>query len=119
MALDVKRQRWGEAVGLSLAGEMDIAEAPRVEAQIKQLEESRPPTLLLDLRGLTFMDSTGLRVVLGADRRARDDDRRLSIVRGPDSIQRLFAITRLDTRLHFVDDPSPFQDDAAPTPAGP
>jgi anti-anti-sigma factor len=114
MALDVRRQKWGEVPGLSLAGEMDIAEASRVEAQLKQIEESKPSTLLLDLRDLTFMDSTGLRVVLGADRRARDEQRRLAIVRGPDAIQRLFTITRLDTRLDFVDDPSSFQGDGAP-----
>lgn len=116
MALDVRRQWWGEIPGLSLAGEMDIAEAPRVEAQFKQMEESKPATLLLDLRDLTFMDSTGLRVVLGADRRARDESRRLVIVRGPDSIQRLFTITRLDTRLDFIDDPSALQGDGAPVP---
>jgi anti-anti-sigma factor len=62
--------------------------------------------LVLDLSDLTFLDSTGLRTVVTADERARESGRRLVVVRGPDAVQRVFAITRLEERLEMVDDAS-------------
>jgi anti-anti-sigma factor len=61
---------------------------------------------LLDLRGLSFMDSTGLRFVVTADQRARQAGRRLAVVQGPGAIQRVFEITRLGERLDIVADPA-------------
>ena len=58
----------------------------------------------LDL--ITFLDSTGLRLVLEADARARQAGRRLAIVPGPEVVHRVFLIAMLDKRLEFVDDPA-------------
>jgi len=52
------------------------------------------------------MDSTGLRVIVAADARAREQGRRLVIVRGSDTVQRIIQMTRLDERLEIVDDPA-------------
>jgi anti-anti-sigma factor len=49
------------------------------------------------------MDSTGLRLLIAADTRARQQSRRLTIVKGPDAVQRVFRITRLEERLEIVD----------------
>ena len=59
---------------------------------------------MVDLSKLSFLDSTGLRCIVTADERARQEGRRIVIVRGPDAVQRVFAITRLDDRLEMVDD---------------
>ena len=59
---------------------------------------------MVDLSKLTFLDSTGLRCIVTADERAREQGRRIVIVRGPDAVQRVFTITRLDDRLEMVDD---------------
>ena len=99
----------GESDGLahlSLRGELDLATVPKVEEALKRIEGSRPPVIVLDLAGLTFLDSTGLRMVVTADQRARAEDRRLAVVRGPESVQRVFSITRLDEHLDMVDDVS-------------
>jgi anti-sigma B factor antagonist len=93
-------------IRVALVGELDISSAPRVEEEIERLEAARPAVLVLDLRGLAFMDSTGLRLIVGADGRAREQGRRLAIVRGPDVVQRIFSVTRLDERLEMVDDPA-------------
>jgi anti-anti-sigma factor len=61
---------------------------------------------VIDLRGLEFMDSTGLRTLVSADQRARNAGRRLAIVRGPEAVDRIFNVTRLDERLELVDDPA-------------
>ena len=62
--------------------------------------------MVLDLRGLAFIDSTGLRLIVSADARAREQGRRLAVVRGPEAVQRIFRVTRLDERLDMVDDPA-------------
>jgi anti-sigma B factor antagonist len=91
---------------LALEGELDIASATQVERELERIERDAPPTILLDLRHLTFMDSTGLRIVVAADARAREQGRRLVVVHGPDAVQRIFRMTRLDERLDMVDDPA-------------
>ena len=68
------------------------------------MEEPAPATVVLNLSKLTFLDSTGLRRIVTADERAHDAGRRVVIVRGPDPVQRVFSITRLDERLEIVDD---------------
>jgi anti-sigma B factor antagonist len=93
-------------VRLALHGELDISSAPRVEDELGRIEAARPRAIMLDLRGLEFMDSTGLRTIVGADARAREHGWRLTIVRGPDAVQRIFSVTKLDERLEIVDDPA-------------
>ena len=102
------------AVRIALQGELDISSAERVEQELRRVEEGSPTTMLLDLRPLRFIDSTGLRLVLGADLRARRAGRRLVIVRGPDTVHRVFRIALLDRRLEFVDDPSSVEGDGGP-----
>jgi len=91
---------------VALRGELDISSAPGLEEALGRVEESAPPVLMIDLRQLEFMDSTGLRTVVSADQRARDAGRRLVIVRGPEPVDRIFSVTRLDERLELVDDPA-------------
>jgi anti-anti-sigma factor len=51
------------------------------------------------------MDSTGLRLLIMADARAREADRQLAIVRGNEMVHRVMRLTRLDERLNIVEDP--------------
>lgn len=92
-------------VRLALDGEFDLSNAAEVEDALKDIERERPALLILDLRALTFMDSTGLRVMVSADARARDDSRRLAIVQGPEAVHRVFRITGLDDHLEIVETP--------------
>lgn len=101
---------------VAFRGELDISGAPKAERLLRRVERKKPGVLVLDLRGLTFMDSTGLRVVVGADARARREGRRLLIVRGPESVHRVFRLTLLDRRLEFVDDPSSIGGDGGGEP---
>jgi anti-sigma B factor antagonist len=95
--------RWdGDEASVALAGELDLSTAPQVETALAEAEEKSPGRLELDLRGLTFMDSTGLRVVLAADGRARRDGRQFEVVQGPPQVHRVFRIALLDRRIVFV-----------------
>ena len=62
-------------------------------------------TTVVDLRRLTFIDSSGVSGLLAAARRARDAGSRLVCVPGPASIQRIFELTGVDTVLEWVDNP--------------
>lgn len=105
LELTAERDERG-TVKLVLAGELDISSTPQLEAELSKLEADAPRVIVLDLRPLEFMDSTGLRTVVAADARARDQGRRLAIVRGPDAVHRVFSVTRLDERLDIIDDPA-------------
>jgi anti-sigma B factor antagonist len=101
---DVTTEDRGEAVHIRLSGELDISTAPKVEDELARVEPNRPDLIILDLSRLGFMDSTGLRLLIAADTRARQEGRRLTIVKGPESVQRVFRITRLEERLEIVDE---------------
>lgn len=105
MALEVDSEGNNDAVRVALTGELDIASTPELEQALERIEENAPAQIVLDLRGLEFLDSTGLRALVGADARARAAERRLSIVRGPDAVNRIFSVTRLDERLEMLDAP--------------
>ena len=105
MTLNTTVTNAGDAVTISFEGELDISRAEEVERELERLESEKPGVLVFDLRGLQFLDSTGLRLILTADSRARRDARRVVIVPGPDSVQRVFRITLLDRRLEFAESP--------------
>jgi anti-anti-sigma factor len=100
----ITEQREGQTF-VALVGELDIATAPRFEEGLVEVERDTPGTLVLDLRRVEFIDSTGLRAVIAADERARSVGRRLVIVRGPAAVERVFSVTQLDQRLEIIDDP--------------
>jgi anti-sigma B factor antagonist len=102
--LDVSTEDRDGLVHVALVGELDLSTVAKVQEELRRAEAASPATLVVDLSKLTFLDSTGLRCIVTADERAREQGRRIVIVRGPDAVQRVFAITRLDDRLEMVDD---------------
>jgi len=102
--LEVRTEDRNGFVHVALVGELDLSTVSKVQDELRKVEESSPPTMVIDLSKLTFLDSTGLRCIVTADERAREEGRRIVIVRGPDAVQRVFAITRLEERLEMVDD---------------
>jgi anti-sigma B factor antagonist len=102
--LEVRTEDRDGLVHVSLVGELDLSTVAKVQDELRRVEDAAPPTVVLDLSKLTFLDSTGLRCIVTADERARDAGRRVVIVRGPDPVQRVFSITRLEERLEMVDD---------------
>lgn len=104
-AIEITTEERKGIVAVRLAGELDISNAWKVERELQRIEGGAPKAVALDLRGLEFLDSTGLRLIVAADVRAREGGWRMSIVRGPDAVHRVFRITRVDKRLQFVDEP--------------
>ena len=91
---------------ITATGELDLSGAELLEAELERLAtEPELATVVLDLRGLEFMDSSGLRLVVLADMRAREAGRRFVLVRGTENVHRVFEITKMSERLEFVSDP--------------
>jgi anti-sigma B factor antagonist len=102
--LDVETRETDSATHVVLRGELDLSTVERVEDELRRVEAEAAGTIVLDLSGLTFLDSTGLRTVVTADQRAREAGKRLVVRKGPDTVHRVFTITRLEERLEMVDD---------------
>ena len=94
-----------QAAVVSISGEFDISAAADVERRIRPIEE-QVPILVLDLREVSFLDSSALRLLMMLDANARERGRRVALVRGPEQVHRVFRITRLEHQLEFVDHPT-------------
>lgn len=90
---------------LSLRGELDLSTVSVVEDELVVAQESHQ-LVVMDLRNLSFMDSTGLRVIVMAEQRARALSRRLVIVQGPPQVQRVLELTGVIGWLDVLADPS-------------
>lgn len=84
-----------------LQGELDLASANAMEERLAAIEEQRPARVVIDLGGLAFIDSSGLRVLLLADSRARESGFELVLAPGPESVQRVFEMTGALDVLRF------------------
>ncbi len=93
----------GDAVVLTLRGELDLTSAPAFARELKTAESGNPRQLVIDLSGLEFMDSTGLRALLLARERAQSDGYQLALRRGPRQVQRVLELTKTVDAFVFED----------------
>src|SRR4051794_17105357 len=89
---------------VAVSGDLDLDTMGELNAALAA-DDAVLATTVLDLRGLTFIDSSGVSGVLAAARRARDAGGRLVCVPGPPSIRRGFELTGIDTGGEWVDGP--------------
>jgi len=94
-----------QVLSVRLAGDLDLDVAYTFDAEMRRIEGESPQTIVLDLRGLNFMDSSGLARVLAVDRRGRRAGRRVCVVRGPAPIQRILAFAAVDRIIDLIGDP--------------
>ena len=95
----------GRATVIAVGGELDLASAPALESELEAAAQSDAALLVLDLRELEFMDSTGLSVIVKAHQRLSEEGRTLSVVRGPQQVQRLLDLTGVAERLQLGNSP--------------
>jgi anti-sigma B factor antagonist len=85
-------------------GELDLTTVARVQGALDERPEDCE-LLVLDLRGLTFFDTSGMRLVVETMERAEEEDLGFALVRGSQAVQRLFTLARMEDRLPFLDEP--------------
>jgi anti-sigma B factor antagonist len=84
-------------------GELDMATVPIVDGHLSEQQAAGSKHVTLDLRDVSFLDSTGLRMILSWDAMSRADGFAFSLVAGPPPVQRLFELTGTTQRLKFVE----------------
>jgi anti-anti-sigma factor len=101
--LEIDAATQGGAVKLTLSGELDLGTAPRLHAAVEAALRDSPPRLIVDLRPLGFLDSSGLRLFIELAQRAEREGWQLSILRPPEPTLSIFRITRAEENLPFVE----------------
>jgi len=90
-------------VEVVLTGELDIATYEDARRRLEDAERAGPDLLVVDLAGLRFVDSSGVRLVLSADARARQAGRRVALRLGDGIARRVFAALGLLDRFQVLD----------------
>lgn len=91
---------------LSMDGDLDLSRSAEIGRAIQRAESLQPGVLVLDLRRVTFLDSTMLREIVAAHLRARRQGRRIVVAAVAEAVRRVFRITLLECRVEIVDDPA-------------
>lgn len=101
--LAIRSVREGDVHVIAPAGELDMATADDLEQELLRVEATDAASIVVDLAGLGFMDSTGIRVMISAGARSRADAGRLTLLPGPNAVQRVFELTGILDLLPFAD----------------
>jgi anti-anti-sigma factor len=98
-----ERRNGGAVVAAS--GEIDMSTSPELRAALRD-PEAQAPVVVLDLREVTFMDSSGLGVIVGQNRRAREEGFSFAVaVAEADGVRRILELSGLDAVLRLVGSP--------------
>ena len=99
--LDIERIDASDHVLLAATGEIDLASAPMLESEINACLESGVHLLVIDLIGVTFLDSTGLRSLLAAHTKLEEAGSKLALVVAGGPVMRLFDVTGIESSLNI------------------
>jgi len=100
--LQIDLRHESDRVVVELAGELDMANAPLLQGSIDGPELSAAKTIVLDLQGLTFLDSTGLRIILAAREQCWRRGQEFAITPGSQQVQRLLSVTGVGEHLRTI-----------------
>ncbi len=92
-----------DAQTIALTGEADLLGSPRIDAALEDAAAGEPKLIVVDLRNLTFIDSSGLHALVNGHQRCRTRGHELRFIPGPPNVQRLFELTGADDILPFCD----------------
>jgi anti-sigma B factor antagonist len=100
--LRIQTQDSSDATVVAVEGELDVASAARLVEEVGRSTDAAD-RIVVDLSGLSFMDSTGLRALLSASEIAEAAGCSFAVVKGPHQVQRLLRLTRVAERLAIID----------------
>jgi anti-anti-sigma factor len=99
--IDVKDEPGGTV--LELFGELDVASSPALEAELARVSDAK--LLVIDLRALDFIDSTGLGVLVRTHHHAKEHGQEFALVKGAGQVERLLGLTGLSEQLPVAETP--------------
>jgi anti-anti-sigma factor len=102
---EIRSELNADTARLGVVGELDIATAPMLEYEVRTVLARAPSRLIIDLRELTFIDSSGLRLFILLSERAAEEGWTLGLIRPSEEALPVFQISGADRNLPFVDEP--------------
>ena len=93
----------GDRVVVVAHGELDLATVPQLERTVQELRSRGARAVVLDLRELGFMDSTGVRLLLQLDAESRADGFSFAIVDRDGPVRRVLTLTGVANRLRYAE----------------
>ncbi len=103
MDLELVTRQEGDATVVSATGEVDVFTAPSLDERLSSLQEAGTHRIVVDLSAVSFLDSTGLGVLVKGLKRARESGGWIRLVVTTDRIRKIFAITGLDAAMPIFD----------------
>jgi anti-anti-sigma factor len=100
LRIDVTRAR--DRLVISLQGELDLANAPRLQSAIREADVGDAAMVVLDLQKLAFLDSTGLRAIFSAREHCVEQGRQFAVTPGTQQVERLLTVTRAGEHLNTI-----------------
>ena len=94
----------GQAATIALSGEFDMYGEADASLALETVLDQQPATVIVDLSGLTFMDSSGIRWLVTTRRRCIDEQRRLLVVPGGQAVHRVLALCGVEDLFELVGD---------------
>lgn len=94
--LKFKEEHLNDFIQVSLAGEVDIYTSQELKEKLYSIVDSTHKDLKIDCIELNYIDSTGLGILVGTLKKARQNDKKIYITNLKDNIKKLFIITGLD-----------------------
>jgi anti-anti-sigma factor len=103
--LSIESRAEGGRLVMRLEGELDMASAPLLKGALERAAADTTSMLVLDLNGLRFMDSTGLRTILWAREQMQSGGREIALTVGSSQVQRLLAVSGVGEHIRVVATP--------------
>ncbi|MFL5868199.1 MAG: STAS domain-containing protein [Thermoleophilaceae bacterium] len=101
---DLEVESQGSSTLIRVRGDFDVQVAEHVAERLTEIEASRPELLVMDLDGLSFLDSSGMGVIAAAHGRAQEAGRRFVVVNPPYGVRRAFEVSKLDDVITVAPD---------------
>jgi anti-anti-sigma factor len=102
VGLTVRVEQEGEARVIRPVGELDLSNTQKLDAELRGAIKDGTSEVILDLGGLSFIDSSGLRLLVFATAMSRANGDRLRMLRGSAPVERVIQLTGLDGSLPFI-----------------
>lgn len=102
MSIRIDRHEDAGEIRLVIHGDVDMTTGDRLESELLRAEREQPGTLTLDLTDVDFFDSTGLQLLLDADVRAHEEQRRVVVIPGDGEAARVLALAEVSDRLNVA-----------------
>lgn len=103
---DVQVRHIGDTSVVSPSGELDLGTAHTLSAALAAEAGSGAPRVILDLRRITFVDSSGIGVIVKFKRHFDVEGVRFGVVKGDDNVQRAFALSHVEPLLPWTSPPA-------------